>query len=82
MIRRGLFDGGCGWVGHRVGWMLPGMGGGGGMVSGLITTSQRETMWQAAKPLPMEAKKGEAALRQAFLFASFSFRCVQNMKAR
>ena len=39
MIRRGLFDGGCGWVGHRVGWMLPGMGGGGGMVSGLITTS-------------------------------------------
>ena len=43
---------------------------------------QRETMWQAATPLPMEAKKGEAALRQAFLFVSFSFRCVQNMKVR
>ena len=44
---------GCsrGWVGHRVGWMLPGMDGGGGMVSGLITTSQREAAATAFRGL-------------------------------
>ena len=64
MIRRGLFDGGCGWVGHRVGWMLPGMGGGGGMVSGLITTSsvkqggkrRSRFLWKPKKAKPLCGK--------------------------
>ena len=41
-----------GWVGHRVGWMLPGMGGGGGMVSGLITTSSVKQRQRPFLPLP------------------------------